>query len=86
MSRIDEYAFVGCTKLKTINIPTTVTEIGNGAFKDCQSLEEVVYEGMTIQWESILKGRGIFFNVPIDKVICSDGEVELNPTDKKPEI
>lgn len=38
---IEDFAFHGCTELKTITIPDSVKEIGAGAFEDCEQLKEV---------------------------------------------
>lgn len=35
---IDEYAFWGCENLKKINLPPSVTTLGEGVFKNCRSL------------------------------------------------
>ncbi len=39
--RIDDFAFSGCSKLKTVTIPTTMTYIGEDAFYDCLGLASV---------------------------------------------
>ncbi len=39
--QIKAYAFWGCSGLKSVKIPETVTVIGEGAFKDCSNLESV---------------------------------------------
>ena len=36
-----KYAFCGCRSLKSVNIPSSVTEIGDLAFRDCSSLTSV---------------------------------------------
>ena len=41
VTRIDPFAFSGCTQLTGITIPGTITEIGNGAFYECVSLSSV---------------------------------------------
>lgn len=38
---IGEHAFWHCSMLKSITIPSSVTDIGNAAFDDCYKLEEV---------------------------------------------
>ena len=39
---IDSWAFSGCNRIKSINIPSSVTRIGNGAFSGCSSLTDIV--------------------------------------------
>ena len=39
---IEERAFADCTSLTSINIPETVTRLGDNAFSGCESLETVV--------------------------------------------
>ena len=38
---IEDYTFSGCVKLTFVNIPTTVTEIGEGVFFGCAALESI---------------------------------------------
>ena len=35
VTSIGDYAFNGCTGLKSVTIPSSVTSIGSSAFKDC---------------------------------------------------
>ena len=40
-------AFLGCTGLREIEIPETVTHLGEGVFGGCESLEKIVlHEGL----------------------------------------
>lgn len=50
---ITKLAFANCTKLKTIHLPASLTEIWAGAFKGCDSLKDVYFEGTQDQWEAI---------------------------------
>lgn len=43
--RIDDWAFAHCAKLTKILLPYHRMEIGQGIFKDCFSLEQIVDEG-----------------------------------------
>ena len=43
IERIEEYAFGKCRPLKQIVLPATVNYVGKEAFKDCESLETVLF-------------------------------------------
>ncbi len=42
---VSEEAFLNCTNLATLTIPATVTVFDRDAFKGCDGLQEVIYEG-----------------------------------------
>ena len=50
---IDNNAFDGCINLTSIEIPDSVTSIGNAAFADCSSLTDVYYTGTDEEWAKI---------------------------------
>lgn len=41
IQKIEKSAFYGCESLERITLPSTVTEIGERAFRDCKWLREV---------------------------------------------
>ena len=41
ITKINAYAFCGCTNIQSVNIPDSVTEIGDYAFYNCESLTTV---------------------------------------------
>ena len=41
LSKIENYAFSGCEKLKYIEIPDNITEIGAYAFSECKAIESI---------------------------------------------
>ncbi len=47
---IADYAVLFCTKIKSITIPVSLTNIGENAFKDCTRLSTVYYNGSEKQW------------------------------------
>lgn len=45
LARIDDWAFAYCAKLKRVILPYHRMEIGQGIFRDCFLLEQIVDEG-----------------------------------------
>lgn len=41
---ISDYAFKGCTKLKSVVVPNSVTSLGEGVFYNCYNLENVEFQ------------------------------------------
>ena len=60
-----------------ITLGTGVTEIGDYAFINCDSLEAINYRGTIAQWNGITKGVDWNLSVPASAVHCSDGDVPL---------
>ena len=46
-------SFSGCVNLKRITIPKSITRIEENAFRGCDSLEDVYYEGSLEEWRKI---------------------------------
>lgn len=42
---VEDDAFKGCSRITHVNIPSSITAIGNGAFESCTSLTDVVFSG-----------------------------------------
>ena len=42
LQKIGPHAFYGCTSLSTITLPTTITEVDVGAFRNCRNLREAI--------------------------------------------
>ena len=49
---IDDYAFLGCTGLISIEIPASVTSIGSGAFKGCTGLGSISVAAENTKYDS----------------------------------
>lgn len=50
---ITKLAFAGCSKLQTLHLPASITEIWLGAFMACDSLKDIYFEGTKDQWDAI---------------------------------
>ena len=61
----------------SVTIPDSVTSIGNYAFRGCDSLTSVRFEGTVEQWNEVVKGNSWNSNCPFTEVVCSDGVVEV---------
>lgn len=59
----------GNSLLRSVTIPGSVTEIGEGAFEDCTSLAEIHYAGTKEQWAALKKGDGWNKGVPAKEVL-----------------
>lgn len=66
-------AFEGCTALKSIIIPATVTSIGNFAFSGCSSLESFVVPSSVTS-----KGQAMFQGCTGLKSLTINGSVNVN--------
>lgn len=52
LEKIGSSAFLGCTRLEQVTLPSTVTEIGWSAFEDCTSLERITIPDSVTEIES----------------------------------
>ncbi|WP_444354900.1 leucine-rich repeat domain-containing protein [Prevotellamassilia timonensis] len=71
-----KYAFCGCRSLKSVNIPSSVTEIGDLAFRDCSSLTSVnIPSSVTSIEESTFSGCSSLtsVNIPSSVTYIGDG-------------
>ena len=46
-------ALAGCSNLRRITIPSSITKIGEGTFMGCDKLEDIYYEGSIEDWKKI---------------------------------
>ena len=55
---IGKYALDGCSNLKTVSIPSTLTLIDQYAFNSASQMTDVYYNGTKSEWENISKKFG----------------------------
>lgn len=74
VSGIDSYAFEGCTSLKDVTrwgLDEDLAHIGKGAFKNCTSLAEMSFSGITTI------GDEAFQNTPLGEIQLHKGITEI---------
>jgi hypothetical protein len=82
IEEIGNFAFGGISEVDKIVLPNTVKAIGDYAFAD-NAFSEIIYEGTTEQWKEVKTGLYWLasYNIKTNKIICSNGEVELDEND-----
>ena len=60
ITKINAYAFCGCTNIQSVNIPDSVTEIGDYAFYNCGRISS-----FTIPYDLTKIGKGAFENAQV---------------------
>lgn len=72
---IDDYMFIWCSNLKTIDIPKSVKSIGKSVFKGCNNLENIsLPEGITIIGEYTFEKCSSLKSITIPSGVTSIGE------------
>lgn len=75
---IGENAFEGCVSLSSFALPSSITSIPKELFKGCSSLVSITYKGSKNAWVNLNKDSAWNEGSSLNKVICSDGEIQLN--------
>lgn len=75
IAHIDDYMFIGCSNLKTIDIPKSVKSIGKSVFESCNKLENIsLPEGITIIGEYTFEKCSSLKSITIPSGVTSIGE------------
>lgn len=77
ITSIGYFAFQNCGSLKNITIPKSVAYFLEYTFEGCKNLTSINYTGTKQDWMNTNKDRYWRSGSPIEKIICSDGEVKL---------
>ena len=91
VTSIGNGAFNERTKLTNIEIPSSVTSIGNYAFVDCIGLKDVYYTGTQEQWNAISFGNGgdasdvfVIYDEDLDENISIPFTLHCNSSESAP--
>lgn len=69
ITKINAYAFCGCTNIQSVNIPDSVTEIGDYAFCNCSDMTTVgSIENVKTLGNSAFEGCTFLRNITLNKV------------------
>lgn len=69
-----------CSNLKTIVLPKSVEEIGNGLINRCNALERIIYGGTMAEWLSLVENVQLCDGMSgrIEYIVeCSDGSIDM---------
>ena len=77
VKKIDEFAFQGCKSMTEITLPNSVTRIEDGIFYDCSKFTSITFKGTKEEWNGISKSNNWNVGSSVQKVICTDGEIEI---------
>ena len=61
----------------TLNLPSTITTLGDVCFGSCIAMTTINYAGTKEQWANVTKGDRWHEDVLATVVHCSDGDVAL---------
>jgi len=75
VTSVGSNAFAGCSSLKKLLIPETVTSIKTGAVDNCEALEDITYVGSDENWNNveINTGNDIFQTSGVTRDPCFKG-------------
>ena len=77
VKEISDHVFHGNEQIESIELPISINKIGSGAFMFCYNLSTIKYKGTVEEWNKIELGADWDVDIAAEKVICSNGEVDL---------
>ncbi len=75
---IDSFCFTRCDSLKSVVLPSTLANIGEGIFSGCPDSLKITYKGTKAQWDKIKKDTQAFSGINVEYISCTDGTVMLS--------
>lgn len=76
VSQLGQYSIMDCDLIKSITLPKSIQIMSLPIF-GCNNLTEIKYLGTKSQWDRIYKILGFVNWGKVDKIICTDGIVDL---------
>ena len=76
MLRLGDYSLNNGANITYLELPASITKIGNFAMYSCGNLTSIKYNGKKSQWNSITKGES-WNSYTITTIHCSDGDITL---------
>lgn len=72
--------FVECRNLSYVSLPRTLKSFGLYTFQNCKKLDKLYYAGTKDEFASVMKNfsSNWAYQSALDKVICSDGVLDLD--------
>lgn len=67
VNSIGRNTFFGCDKLVSVQIPSTITEIREGVFENCESLKYIMLDENNKNYQC---DNGVLYNINKTKIIC----------------
>ena len=81
MTCIGGYAFVGCTSLESVKIPTTIKKWGQHSFSECSKLKNITLpEGLTVM------GGYAFYKTAVERVVIPSTITQWNETQHRDRV
>lgn len=77
VKEISSTAFVGCDKLSSIYMPSSVQKIAPFAFEGCKA-SEIYFEGSEREWNAVEKGYGWNLEILPPVVHCTDADCDIS--------
>ena len=74
---ITDYAFYYCKNLKSITIPKNIKKIESAAFRGCNNLTDVYYDGTKAEFDAIAPSGWDSFGSKNCVLHCADGDFEV---------
>jgi len=84
---INTKAFNACRNLSSVDISSSVTNIGEWAFDNCPALKSIYYEGTVEEWKVLMEKIEWHLGILTSyKVYCADGTISVSGTSSRPVI